>query len=63
MAARESVCMDFALTEATYIAVRVLQSFGTIGLPVGEAMSLLGVERQRVTLVFSISEGCRVELK
>ena len=54
--------VDFALTEAAYVVVRLLQSFGNIRLPEGEVVELVGVEKQVTTLVVSIKEGCRVEI-
>ena len=54
--------MDFALTEAAYTTVRIIQKFPTIKLPEGELVELAGVEKQKITLVMSITEGCNVEL-
>jgi hypothetical protein len=59
----DSICallVDFALTEAGYTVVRLLQSFPTIKLPEGEVVELVGVEQQVTTLVVSIKEGCKV---
>ncbi|PVH94679.1 cytochrome P450 alkane hydroxylase [Periconia macrospinosa] len=55
--------MDFALTEAAYTVVRLLQEFQSIGLPEGEPVELVGVEKQQMTLVISIKDGCRVKLQ
>ena len=55
--------VDFALVEAAYAAVRIIQRFHTIKLPEGEKVELGGVEKQRITLVMSITEGCNVELR
>jgi arylamine N-acetyltransferase len=55
--------MDFVLTEAGYTVVRLLQRFQTIKLPAGEKVELVGVEKQHMTLVISIKEGCKVEIK
>ena len=55
--------MDFALTEAAYTIVRILQRYPTIKLPEGETVELTGVEKQTVTLVLQIKEGCKVELR
>ena len=55
--------MDFALTEAGYTVVRLLQRFQTIKLPIGETVELVGVEKQIMTLVVSIAQGCKVEIK
>lgn len=54
--------MDFALTEAAYTIVRLIQSFQTIKLPEDENPELVGVEKQVMTLVISIKEGCKVEM-
>ena len=55
--------VDFALTEAAYTIVRILQRYPTIKLPEGETVELTGVEKQTVTLVLQIKEGCKVELR
>ncbi|KAF2024812.1 cytochrome P450, partial [Setomelanomma holmii] len=52
--------MDFALTEAGYIFVRLLQWFQNVTLPENEQVELVGVEKQAMTLVISIKEGCKV---
>ncbi len=54
--------MDLALTEAAYTIVQILQKFPTIKLPEGEVVELMGVEKQKMTLVMSITEGCKVKL-
>ena len=54
--------MDFALTEAAYAVVRIFQRYSTIRLPQGEAVELVGVEKQTVTLVLQITEGCKIDL-
>jgi hypothetical protein len=54
--------VDFALTEAAYTIVRVLQRFPDIELLEGEKVELLGVEKQKMTLVMSIADGCKVQL-
>ena len=54
--------MDFGLTEAAYTVVRLIQRFPTMKLPPGEKVELVGVEKQTMTLVLSITEGCNVEL-
>jgi len=55
--------VDFALTEAAYTVVRLLQRFPVITLPPGEKVELVGAEKQTMTLVISISEGCRVNVE
>lgn len=55
--------MDFALTEAAYTVVRVLEAFPILALPEGELVELTGVEKQTTTLVVSITKGCNVRLR
>lgn len=40
--------------------VRLLQRFASINLPEGELVELVGVEKQRMGVVISIKEGCKV---
>ena len=54
--------MDFGLTEAAYVVVRLLQRFPQLGLPAGENVELVGVEKQTMTLVMSSTKGCRVSI-
>ena len=54
--------MDFAITEVAYAIVRILKRFPQIDLPHGEKVELTGVEKQTMTLVISISDGCKVQL-
>ncbi|KAA6409046.1 MAG: cytochrome P450 alkane hydroxylase [Lasallia pustulata] len=54
--------MDFALTEAAYTIVRLIQRYPTIKLPEGMVPELVGVERQTMTLVVSVTGGCKIEL-
>lgn len=54
---------DFALLEASYTIVRILQVFPEIGLSEEEAKVGVGKERQALTLVVASAEGCVVELK
>jgi hypothetical protein len=54
--------VDFALIEAAYIVVRIIQRFPTIKLPKGEMVELVGVEKQTMTLVMSIIEGCKIKI-
>ncbi|KAF2647562.1 cytochrome P450 [Lophiostoma macrostomum CBS 122681] len=55
--------MEFALAEAGYVVVRLLQRFPHIKLPQDEKVELVGVEQQVMTLVVSIKQGCRVEIR
>lgn len=53
---------DFALTEVAYTIVRLLQRYPVIKLPEGERVDVVGEEKQTMTLVIQIADGCRVEL-
>ncbi|KUJ21852.1 cytochrome P450 [Mollisia scopiformis] len=53
---------DFAIMEVLYTIVRLLQSFPLVKLPVGEKNEVVGSEKQRLTLVLSSADGCRVNL-
>ncbi|KAI1539866.1 CypX Cytochrome P450 [Pyrenophora tritici-repentis] len=59
---RRCLGADFALTEAGYTIVRLLQRFPNLRLPDGERVELVGVEKQMATIVLSIKEGCKVEV-
>lgn len=59
---RQCLGEDFALMEVSYTVVRLLQAFPTICLPDGELVEPVGTERQRLTLVLSSADGCRVKL-
>ena len=54
---------DFALNQIKFTAIVLLQAFPNIGLPVGEVVEPVGSERQRLTLVLSAADGCRVEIR
>lgn len=57
---RQCLGEDFALMEVSYTIVRLLQTFPVIKLPVGGCIEPVGTERQRLTLVLSSADGCRV---
>ena len=59
---RACLGQDFALMEVSYTIVRLLQAFTTNRLPSGEKNEPVGSEMQRLTLVLSSADGCRVEL-
>jgi cytochrome P450 len=59
---RQCLGEDFALMEIYYTTVRLLQTFPEICLPEGEIVEPVGKERQRLTLVLSSADGCRVSL-
>ncbi len=54
--------MDFALTEAAYTVIRLLQQFPNLCLPVDSKIEVVGVEKQTLTLVVLSTEGCMVDI-
>ena len=54
--------MDFALTEASYAIVRILQRFPSLKLSNEEQVHLVGQEKQTVTIVLRPTDGCKVDL-
>ena len=60
---RQCLGEDFALMEVSYTIVRMLQAFPNISLPDGESITPTGRERQRLTLVLSCEDGCKVEIR
>ncbi|PLB46480.1 cytochrome P450 alkane hydroxylase [Aspergillus steynii IBT 23096] len=59
---RTCLGLDFALVEAAYTIVRIMQKYPNIRLPEAETVELTGVEKQNVTLVLQIKDGCKVDL-
>jgi hypothetical protein len=53
---------DFAMFEVAYTVVRLVQTLPSIKMPRGESVEPLGTERQRLSLVLSSADGCRVEI-
>lgn len=53
---------EFALIEASYGIVRVLQAFPNLRLSPQEPQEPTGQEKQSLTIVVSSAEGCRVLL-
>lgn len=51
------------MTEAAYSVVRILQRFPVIELPADEVVKKTGKERQTITIVLSVGDGCRVCVK
>lgn len=60
---RQCLGEDFALIEISYTIVRLLQTSQVISLPAGEKTDPVGEERQRLTLVLSSADGCRVRIQ
>jgi hypothetical protein len=53
---------DFAVTEASYGVVRIVQTFPNLRLPPGIEKEKTGQERQNLTIVLSSAGGCKVLL-
>jgi cytochrome P450 len=53
---------DFALMEISYTIVRLIQVTTSITLPEDELIGVIGLEKQRLTLVLAPADGCRVRL-
>lgn len=49
--------------EVSYMIIRLLQAFPIIELPIGDSVKVPGTERQKLTLVLSAADGCRVTEK
>jgi hypothetical protein len=58
-----AVAEDFALMEASYAVVRILQTFPATRLPPGVPNEPVGAERQNLTIVLSSAEGTKVLLE
>jgi hypothetical protein len=54
---------DFAILEAGYTIVRILQRFPYLVLPKDEPHVPIGKEKQILTLVIASVDGCRVKLE
>jgi hypothetical protein len=53
---------DFALTEASYGIVRILQTFPNLRLPPDLPIEPSGKEKQTLTIVVASADGCKVLL-
>jgi hypothetical protein len=51
------------MSEAAYAVVRILQRFPNIIIPPDEKVVRTGKERQTVTLVLLVGDGCRVQIQ
>ncbi|KAK1833523.1 cytochrome P450, partial [Podospora conica] len=60
---RQCIGEDFARMEVAYAVVRLVQEFVGIEMPEGEVVEAVGRERQRLTLVLSCEDGCRVRAR
>lgn len=54
---------DFAILEVTYTVTRLLLEFPVLRLPEGEVAGAVANGRQRLTIVLSCAEWCRVEVE
>jgi hypothetical protein len=54
---------DFALMEASYGLVRLLQEFPNLRIAPDVAQTTPGLEKQNLTIVLSSAEGCKVLLR
>jgi hypothetical protein len=55
-----NLLVDFALAEAAYTVVRIIQEFASVRIPDDEPAELLGFENQALKLTMLIDQGCRV---
>jgi hypothetical protein len=53
---------EFALIEASYGIVKIIQTFPNLRLPPGQPKEPTGQEKQNLTIVVSSAEGCKVLL-
>lgn len=54
---------DFALTEASYAIIRIIQTFPDLKLPPDVPVVATGEEKQNMTIVVMSADGCKVSLK
>ncbi len=54
---------DFALMEASYGVVKIIQTFPNLRLPPEMETEATGEERQNLTIVVSSADGCKVLLR
>jgi cytochrome P450 len=59
---RQCLGEDFALMQISYTVIRLLQAISALNMPEGEKWEPIGTERQRLTLVLSSANGCKVEI-
>ncbi|RDW82928.1 hypothetical protein BP5796_04419 [Coleophoma crateriformis] len=53
---------DFALSEASYAIIKIVQQFPKLRLPSGLEKEKTGQEKQSLTIVVTSAEGCKVSL-
>jgi cytochrome P450 len=54
---------DFALMEASYVIVRIFQTFPKLRIPPDLPVEPTGQERQALTIVVASADGCKVLLR
>lgn len=61
----QRVCLgkDFATLEASYLIVRLVQSFPNMRLPPGNEKLTPGKEKQDIGIIVASTEGCKVVLR
>ncbi|KAL8766549.1 MAG: hypothetical protein Q9209_006692 [Squamulea sp. 1 TL-2023] len=63
MVAINAILEDFALMEASYLIIRILQEFPFIRLPEGHPVVPTGQEKQELTIFLKSAEGCKVVVR
>ena len=54
---------EFALVEASYTIVRLLQTFNQFEYDPNQEVAQVGEERQDVTLVLAPTDGCHIRVR
>ncbi|TID24813.1 cytochrome P450 alkane hydroxylase [Venturia nashicola] len=54
--------MDFAMVEAAFVVVKLLQRYSIIEIAEGEKIEIVGTEKQLLTLTLQVGEGVRLKL-
>ena len=54
---------DFALLEASYAIVRLIQKYPYLEVPDGDSGAAIGDEKQALALVMTSGEGCWMTMK
>jgi hypothetical protein len=57
------VTEDFAIVEASYTIVRLLQTFKDFEYDPDQEVPKVGEERQEVTLVLASADGCHIRVR
>jgi len=56
------IAEDFALSEASYAIVKIIQTFPNLRLPPQIEKEKVGQEKQNFTIVVTSAEGCKALL-